>query len=235
MCNVSKQTKGVVLACFSPPVMVASFLVESAMAAYTVYRYKLSTNGRLILALLLCLAFFQGAEYFVCTRSTIAVDASRFGFASITFLPVLGLYLMSQLTRPIRKKVVAFMFTVAGLLAAFFLFSPSAFDNYQCTGNYVIFQIGNNQTLLYSAYYFGLVALSLWKGARFLSSKAKTSTKRPVEWLVMGYLIFVVPVAVLVVLHPDTHKAVPSIMCGFAVGMAIILAAWVAPLTLKRR
>lgn len=237
MVNMGKQTSGIVLGCFSPPVMVATFLLESIMAAYTVYKYKLSNKGRLILALMLSLAFFQAAEYFVCTNSTIAVNSSRFGYASITLLPALGLYLMSALSVPMRKKAVIFMFTVSAMLMAYFLLAPTAFSGYQCTGNYVIFQIGTSQMRLYGTYYYGLIALALFKGTKFLinNPKAKRNVRLPVQWLMTGYLVFIVPVAVLLVTHPDTRRAIPSILCGFAVSLAVILAAKMAPLSLKKR
>ena len=154
------------------------------------------------------------SEFLVCTNSTVATQASRFGYASITLLPPLGLYLMSELTYPMRKKAAGFMFLTAFGLMAYFLLSPSAFSGYQCTGNYVIFQIGTSQMRLYSLYYFGLIGLSLWKGMKYLAEfpKAKKRARASIEWLIVGYLVFIVPVAVLVVLHPSTKRAVPSIM-----------------------
>lgn len=117
-------------------------------------QYKTGVKQRLVILLILNLAFFQLAEFLVCTNSTVATQASRFGYASITLLPPLGLYLMSELTYPMRKKAAGFMFLTAFGLMAYFLLSPSAFSGYQCTGNYVIFQIGTSQMRLYSLYYF---------------------------------------------------------------------------------
>lgn len=234
--QISHRSHGF-LACFSPPVMIATFVLEMTMATYVIVRYKMSQTGRLILALLLNLAIFQVAEYYVCTDSTIAVLASRFGYAAITFLPPLAFYLMSQLTHPLPKKVAIAMFVATAGLVCYFLLSPTAFSDYQCTGNYVIFQIGHTPTIIYSVFYFGLIVASLWRGARFIANYKKENAKvlLPVYWLITGYLIFISPVAVLVVLHPDSRQAVPSLMCGFAVGMAIILTAKVAPLSLKNR
>lgn len=215
--------------------MAATFLLETGLAIYTVYRYKMDVRGRLVLALIICLAAFQAAEYLVCTRSTMAYDASRFGYAAITMLPPLGLYLMSKLSRPLPSRFVWIMFGMAIGLAAYFLVSPNSFNGYQCTGNYVIFQIGMSQFYLYSAYYFGLIAASLWRGSYYLQTERRKKRRRPVQWFILGYLVFIIPVAVLVVVHPSTQAAVPSIMCGFAVGLAVILAAEVAPATLKKR
>jgi hypothetical protein len=215
--------------------MVATFLLEASMAIYTIVRYKLTLTGRLILGLLINLALFQAAEYFVCTESTAALTASRLGYAAITLLPFLAFYLMSVLTRTVSKKIILATFAATLALVAYFLTAPGAFNGYQCTGNYVIFQIGQSQFYIYSIFYFGLIAASLWKGVRFLGDKSGAKSRQPVQWLIAGYLIFVVPVAVLVVVHPDTRAAVPSILCGFAIGMAVVLAARIAPLTLKKR
>ncbi len=217
--------------------MIATFLLEGILAVYTFMQYRMSTKTRLIILLLINLSLFQLAEFLVCTNSSVATQASRFGYASITLLPPLGLYLMSELTYPMRKIAALFMFMSAVSIMAYFLLSPSAFNSYQCTGNYVIFQIGTSQMRLYSLYYFGLIGLSLWKGARFLTEhpKAAKKVRSAVRWFIAGYLVFIVPVAVLVVFNPNTKKAVPSIMCGFAVSLALILTAKVAPYSLKKR
>ena len=52
--------------CFSPSVMLATFLLEFGMALYVVWRYKLNTIGRLVTVMLMSLGTFQLAEYMVC-------------------------------------------------------------------------------------------------------------------------------------------------------------------------
>lgn len=226
-----RDGSSVVFGCFSPPVMVATFLIEMGGALYVLWRYKLSRVSQLIIALLVNLALFQLAEYFVCVETPFALTASRFGYAAITLLPVLGLHLMSELTRPIRGYVLKSLYVVAALIVVYFLSRPDAFNAYECTGNYVIFQIGQLQTYVYSVYYFGLLAAALWVGSRHvLRTGAKQA--RPALWLLLGYLVFITPVAVLTIVHPDTRHAIPSVLCGFAVSLAVILIAKVAPLTL---
>lgn len=215
--------------------MVATFVLEIALAAYTIYRYKFGPKTRAIVALLVCLAAFQLAEYFVCTNSGIAMGSARAGYVAITALPGLGFYLMGLLTKPLTRKQNLAIIGSTLVVAAYFLLAPQAFDAYRCTGNYVIFQIGMRQAAVYSLFYFGLILASLLRGARFLGSNPEREKARPVQWLLAGYAMFIVPVAILTVLHPDTGKAVPSIMCGFAVTLAVVLVAKVAPLSIKKR
>jgi hypothetical protein len=230
-----KQDKSVVLACFSPPVMIATFAIEIVLALYTLVRYKMGAKSRSVMALLVCLAAFQFAEYFVCTHSAISIGAARAGYIAITALPALGLYLMGLLGKPLSKQLNTAVFGVTALMAAYFLLAPNVFDSYICTGNYVIFQIGLWPARLYGAFYFGLIAWSLVRGALFLRGKSAGKKAEAVRWLIIGYVVFIMPVAILTVLHPDTRQAVPSILCGFAVSFAIILAGFVAPLSLKAK
>lgn len=228
------KQKGTVLGCFSPPVMVATFLIEVILALYVIVRYKLNAKTRAIVALLISLGAFQFAEYFVCTQSSIAIGASRAGYIAITALPPIGLYLMALLTKPLPRKALGALTAVTGTIMGYFLLAPRAFEAYQCTGNYVIFQIGDWQAMLYGTFYFGLIAASVIKGMVFLLEKPKAKTVNAIRWLIVGYGVFVIPVAVLVVLHPNTSQAVPSIMCGFAVFLALILGLKLAPLVSKK-
>jgi hypothetical protein len=65
-----RKQKGIILNCFSPPVMFATMAIETVLAIYTLVRYKMNTIGRLSVATLIALATFQLAEYFVCTGSS---------------------------------------------------------------------------------------------------------------------------------------------------------------------
>lgn len=229
------KQKGTVLGCFSPPVMVATFAVEIFLAAHTFIRFKMNPKGRAIIALLVCLAAFQLAEFYVCTQSSFGILASRAGYVAITFLPAIGLYLMSLLTVPMQRKTHYTVFGTTFLVAMYFLFAPNAFKSYECTGNYVIFQMSYLSAFMYGIFYYFLLAAAILRGVEYLVKSRDVSSRSAARWLLAGYAIFIVPVAVLTVLHPDTRQAVPSLLCGFAILLAIILGVRVAPLALKKR
>jgi hypothetical protein len=234
--SIMRQKKSTTFYCFSPPVMVATFLIEIVAAIFVLYRYKANKASRLVVALLLCLSAFQLAEYYVCTNSSQAVMAARLGFVAITLLPVLGLHLMYTLTNNTTyKNYTRFIYGLALFISVYFLMAPQVFDSYQCTGNYVIFQIGNNLAMYYGLYYFGLLAQSILTGVYYLRSEDSNINKLAVKWFVAGYFFFIVPVAFLNVLHPNTGQAIPSILCGFAVTLAIVLVLKIAPLALKKK
>ena len=95
------------LYCFSPPVMLATLAIEIILAIYTFWRYKLNAVTRIAMALLICLALFQWAEYNVC-EGTIFLDNlgwAKLGYVAITMLPPLGIHLIYQLSGDKRRWI----------------------------------------------------------------------------------------------------------------------------------
>ena len=233
--GVMKKQKGTQFNCFSPPVMLATLLIEFSLAFYTLWRYKLNSATRLIAAMLIFLATFQLAEYFVCTGITPhTVQWSQYGFVAITVLPPLGVHLMHVLAnKPGRRLVYTAYATMAGFIG-FFLLSAQAFTGHQCTGNYVIFQFSENVTAAYGVYYFGwlLAGITLgYKWSNELKAKGKSALKRlqTVNALIFGYAVFLVPTAIANFVKPETRAGIPSVMCGFAVLLALILGFYILP------
>lgn len=225
---------GTQLNCFSPPVMLATLTIESVLVVYTLWRYKLTNLTKLIAALLVALATFQLAEYFVCTGGVHAEHWSKLGFVAITTLPPLGLHLMHVLAdKPDRRIVYTAYATMAGFIA-FFLISANVFAGHQCTGNYVIFQFSTHVTGAYALYYYGWILAGIGLGmhwANHLNTQGKKAIKRlqSVRALILGYFVFLVPTAVANTIRPETRRGIPSIMCGFAVILALILVLYILP------
>lgn len=213
--------------------MLATLLIETFLAAYTIWRYKLNEISRLVVVMFIGLATFQLAEYHVCTASGDPVPWSRLGFVAITMLPAVGVHLMHVLAGKTSRQIVYATYTAMAAFIGFFLVSP-VFTGHQCTGNYVIFQFNNWVTGIYSGYYYGLLALGIGLGWRWSNELARKGKKalhqlQAVRGLVAGYLIFLVPVAVANTLRPQTRDGIPSIMCGFAVLLAFVLVGYILP------
>ena len=83
------------LYCFSPPVMIATFIIEIVLAIIVFIRYRVTRFGKAAGFVLVLLAAFQLAEYRICTTTEIPLLWSRIGFVAITLLPLMGLYLVS--------------------------------------------------------------------------------------------------------------------------------------------
>lgn len=232
---MSKSRAATQFNCFSPPVMIATLITESFLALYTFWRYKLDHITRLAITMLVCLASFQLAEYFVCTGyGSHAEEWSRLGFIMITALPPLAIHLMHKLAdKPIGKTVYGTYAVMTGFMI-FFLTYHAAFIGHQCTGNYVIFQMGNSVGGAYTIYYYGLLALGIGLGIKWAEElKNKGDNVRhkleSVRALIVGYLVFLVPTALANSIKPETRRAIPSVMCGFAVLFALILTLYIVP------
>ena len=221
--------------------MLATFTIETILAAYTLVRYKLDALGRLTILTLLGLAAFQLCEYHVCGGWGVrASEWSRAGYVAISLLPPLRLRMLHVLADKPKRRLVTCSYLTMAAFIAYFTVVPHVFRGYACTGNYVIFQIGMRPALAYGVYYYGWLATSITLGVRWslqLKHKGKKAESRmfAVQALVLGYLIFLVPTALANSVKPETRRGIPSIMCGFAVLFALILALYILPKLGKRR
>lgn len=232
---MKKQSQGVVLHCFSPPIMLATFVIESVLATYVYARYKMDTLGKLAVAMLLALAAFQLCEYHVCGGWGVrASEWSRAGYVFITLLPPLGLHILHVVADKPRRRLVFTAYATMVAFIAYFTVVPRVFHGYACTGNYVIFQIGIHPAIAYGTYYYTWLAVGIclgWRWANELKAQGKKLLSRnlAVQAFVLGYLIFLVPTALANSVKPETRRGIPSIMCGFAVLFALILALYIVP------
>jgi len=208
---------------------------------YTLWRYKMDALTKLVVLCVFALAIFQISEYHVCTGYGISAgNWSRLGYAAITALPPLGLHILHVLgAKPKRRLVIVSYLSMVGFIV-YFLTYKSAFTGFQCTGNYVIFQIGINPALAYGAYYYGWILTTMYLGGRWASQLRRRGARmydrlRPIRALIVGYLVFLVPTALAYSVSPSARRGIPSIMCGFAILFALILTLYVLPLAATKR
>lgn len=220
------------ISCFSPPVMVTTFVIEIVLAAFVMWKYKLNDVTRLAVMILLLLATFQIAEYNVCEGS-FGIDSltwSRIGFIAISFLPPLGFHLATKIARQHKYRPAVALAYLGGLgFALFFAFSGQGIVSQVCLGNYVIFDTMPGSGMLYGVYYYGwLIAGTTYSFIRALQIKEKNRSMALI-WLAIGYLSFIMPTTFVNLVNPSTLAGIPSIMCGFAVILAIVLVGKVLP------
>lgn len=273
------------LNCFSPPVMLATFVLEFGMAAYTIWRYKLTAFTRVTIAMLVCLGIFQLAEYNICATGWFDhTIATRIGHAAITLLPALGVHLVflgsavdpnyakyfgvrafidkiksrflkqnlaarskkklslsnyqrasamhSSATRIKGRYIVWAAYVNAAFFASLFLFMDGALTGAVCRPNYATFMAAPWLGEWFGYYYFFWLAVGIFTSLLY-------ATK--IRWgllagAIVGYLIFLLPTAIVNFAVPSSMEGTASIMCGFAVFFAFILTFWIMPLSgVKKR
>lgn len=225
------------LYCFSPPVMLATFIIEIACVIFVIYRYKLTAITRLAIAIMLCLAVFQIAEYNVC-EGAYGLDSltwARIGYASITLLPPLGLHLAIRLTKQKQPLFIASAYLTAFIFACIFLFVGQGMQSHECLGNYVIFAIAPWAIPAFILYYYGWLMVTVIYALRMASILTVPTQKKALYALAIGYLAFIVPTIAATIVDPSVRAGIPSIMCGFAVILAIIITGFVVPYVAKRK
>lgn len=223
------------LFCFSPPVMIATFLFEIFSALYIAWRYVLNNTTRIIIAILVCLAVFQYAEYTICQN--LNISWAKIGFVAITLLPPLGFHLAQEISKKYSKILTTLAYGSAALFAGYFLLS-NAISESVCGGNYVIFHYVLPIEWSYSVYYYGWLFVglfySLWRATQ-MNLKKQLNTRHALQLLALGYVLFMLPTTIVNVINPTTVIGIPSIMCGFAVILAVILTFFIIPRVTKSR
>lgn len=218
--------------------MLATFAIEMFGALYLLWKYRLDGAARLVIAILVCLAIFQLAEWNICEGllSLTPIIWAKIGYIAITMLPPLGLHLATVIAKETNRVIQTMPYFLAGGFIGLFLFYTQGISGSVCLGNYVIFAIEPRLTAGYTLYYYGLLAVgSAYAFSHARKKRLSYTRKKALLWLGIGYMAFIVPTTAVVQLKPETLHGVPSIMCGFAVLLALALLFRVAPNILERR
>jgi len=222
-----KKYRGKLL-CFSPPVMLATFIIEFGMAFYTLWRYKMSTISRLAFVTFIALGTFQLAEYMVCGGlGWTNVQWAKVGYGAITLLPPLGIHILVAITGKKMPILVGAAYATSAAFIWSFLIVGGAVGGQTCNANYAVFNIHSIGSQLFGLYYYGWLAVGIGLALYFgneLPTKRKTLMA-----MVTGYLIFIVPTIMFNIIDPSSVRGIPSIMCGFAVLFAFTLMSKVLP------
>ena len=216
--------------------MIATAAIELSLAAYTLYRYSISPHGtkrssqgrfaNVAAAMLFLLAIFQISEYQIC-REEHGLFWSRFGLVAITLLPIVGLYLVSLISR--KQHFLRLGYAIAAASVFVVILAPKSIISSFCGGNYVIFSGPEELFRFYSAYYFGFLVLGIWESVEALNANSSKRKRRLLEWMIVGYLSFMLPTGIVYAAYAPARLAVASIMCGFAVILAVILTFEIVP------
>jgi hypothetical protein len=228
------KKNGTTFYCFSPPVMLATFAVEILLLLYVFVRYKLTPTTRLVAATLVLLATFQYAEFHVCESIGTTEFYSRLGYVAITLLPPVGIHLVTRIAGRDPKKLIGTAYASGLAFALTFGLSPSAFDSYACSGNYAVFQLANNLGNLYFLYYYLWMFIGIALCIRY-SAFANKDKRDALIYQAWGYVSFILPTGVVNAINPQTIEGIPSIMCGFAVIYALILALKIVPKVIESK
>jgi len=212
--------------CFSPPVMLATMLIEGGLAIYILFKYRKGRFAKVAALLLVLLGIFQLSEYQICGGQNPSFW-SHFGLMAITLLPVAGLRLVSLVSK--KRHYFFIGYGIAAALALVFLFVPQSVAGAYCGGNYIIFSGPAALYEFFGMYYFVFLIFGIWEALEVMRETTKKTVHRLLQWFIVGYLSFMLPMGIVYAFYAPARVAVTSIMCGFAVILAFIVAFLIVP------
>ncbi|MEK7460041.1 MAG: hypothetical protein AAB628_00620 [Patescibacteria group bacterium] len=131
-----------------------------------------------------------------------------------------------------RKKLLIAFYILSIFSVVAVVFSKTAIINAQCTGNYLVFVAGNSWWIPYTLAYFAILISGILSITVALSKKRfqwRDKDSKTLLWILVGYLSFLIPTAIVYIFMPEARHAIPSVMCGFAILFAFILVFKVLP------
>jgi len=212
---------------YSPLLAVLTGVFETAAAFFAF----LSPGRKRILnpvaLLLLLLAGYQFAEAAVCADPENLL-LSRLAFFDITWLPPVGLWLLGQLALPERKGwrfVAAGYFAAGAALVVWILVDPAVITKSVCQLVIARFWHPAPFETAYGIFYqFGLLLIIGGAAAGLVKSPHRVSRAHLFN-LQLGLLGFVLPSLYLWGVLREPAGILPSVMCHFALILAVCLAA----------
>ena len=223
---------------YSPTLAVgtAGFEILAALWAFSLVWSRRASEGRLggperrIAAttglILLLLAGYQMTEVAICIDVGSAGFLPRLAFIIVTWLPALGLLLIAQIQRP---RAASFYAVAAGMLAASagivaWISLDAAFASASvCNAVYARYAHAMPRFQIYGAYYWaGLLGMVLLSGYG-LRSGEDVGRRRLQGHVLLGTLGFVLPSIAVSYAIPTTRNALPSVLCHFALVLALFL------------
>ncbi len=208
--------------CFTPIISLSTAILEWVLALILVAVFKKSRLTNLFAILLALLGGYQFSEYMLCTTGNLIWV--KFGFLCYTFLPAVGLH--SILNYFHTKKnlwliyIIPLFFSIFSIIKSDFVLSGQCLEIFIQTSTLV------NKSLLlgipYALYYilFILIAfIILWKARE----KARNKVEKEIYLLEMvGIILMTIPTFILIMILPPLGILFPSILCHFAVLLAIL-------------
>ncbi len=212
---------------YSPLLAIVTGVLEFATALWVFARPNLGRR-RITLPvglIFLFLAGYQFAEVAVCARPQVKL-LSQLAYFDITWLPPIGLWLLSELARPRMRwfRVVALAdIALASALSVWILTSPAIITKSVCQTVIARYYLTNPFDTLYGVFYqSGLVFLIFGSILGMVSTDDRILRKHWANFQA-GVLAFVLPALYIRVMIGSELNLLPSVMCHFATFMAVSL------------
>ncbi|MCE7749796.1 MAG: hypothetical protein GPJ51_15525 [Candidatus Heimdallarchaeota archaeon] len=172
-----------------------------------------------IAMMLVLLQLYQLAEFLICIGVNENITG-KIAYTIITFLPPMGYFLSS--------KVVGWKFpdywigfAAATGFSLYYIVTPGSVVLDSCNPFYAVYSV--HHSFYYGIYYMGILVYSIFFLAAHLIFRRNKVDRKSSLFVLIGYLSFLVPMYLMVWVDSYFATKVPSIMCKYALLLAVIL------------
>jgi len=216
---------------YSPILAVATAAFEIIVAGRALSGLKRAPGERRIVwttgAILLLLAAYQLAEVAICSDVAMAGFLPRLAFVIVTWLPPLGLLLIAQLRYPrsrLSDRAAYAMLAAAAAIVAWIVVDRSFATASVCNAVYARYTHAMPRFRIYAWFYWlGLAAMAALSGRGAMTCRQERR-RRQLAQVFAGTTGFVGLSMLTSWFVEPAPGALPSIMCHFALLLAICLA-----------
>ena len=195
------------------------FIIELCLLIIAVIKNRDHPFSIIIFSIMALLQIYQLTEFLLC----IGIDENvvgRIAITSITLLPPAGYFLSVKLSNW-RFREYWIVLSAGIAFSLYYILLPNSISLVSCNPFYAIYSIPSG--ILYGVYYFGIILLSILLIAiQFARKNIRYGSKGGIGLLV-GFLSFLIPMGLTVLIESSTIIAIPSIMCKYAILLAITL------------
>jgi len=179
---------------------------------------KFKSNVVTLLALLSAYQFF---EFLICGLNLMSGFVVYLAFVSITFLPPSGFALAMKVNRKSKSRLNTLIYIPAVFFTLYYILTIQKFRVMECNLFYAIYYYPLG--FLYGLFYYIPIIASLYLFIKELLQNTNPQIKKQNLILLIGFLSFLVPTIIAILIYPHWREFIESMMCKFAVVLALFI------------
>jgi len=196
------------------------FCIEIVLLGNVLYFSK-SRYKKLIVTILSLLALYQFFEFLICGLNLDDDFVIYLAFVTISFLPPTGLLLIAQVNKINLKKFQGVIFAPAIFFSLYYFLTIKEFRIRECSVIYASYNYPLG--FLYGLFYYLPILIALFIAFRNLIISKDKILKKNNSILIFGYLSFLIPMILTLVIYPESVNFIESLMCKFAFVLSLTI------------
>jgi hypothetical protein len=196
------------------------FCIEIVLLGNVLYFSK-SRYKKLIVTILSLLALYQFFEFLICGLNLDDGFVIYLAFITISFLPPTGLLLIAQVNKINLKKFQGVIFAPAIFFSLYYFLTIKEFRIRECSVIYASYHYPLG--FLYGLFYYLPILIALFIAFRNLIISKDKILKKNNSILIFGYLSFLIPMILTLVIYPESVNFIESLMCKFAFVLSLTI------------